>query len=188
MFERFTDRIRKVMALANDEAKRFNHEYVGTEHILLGLVREGSGQGANVLNGLNIDLEKIRLEVEKLVKSGPNMVTTLGRLPHTPRAQKVIESAIESARKFNREDVGTENLLYGLVEERDGVAANVLMNLGLYLEDVETQIEVLYDGSRDQVPQETERDGYCCSIKRFRKNSGDIPRLWSFCYKRIKAL
>ncbi len=79
MFERLTDRARKVMALANQEAQRFNHEYIGTEHILLGLVKEGSGVGANVLKNLDIDLRKVRLEVEKLVKSGPEMVT-MGKL------------------------------------------------------------------------------------------------------------
>jgi len=97
MFERFTDRARKVMALANQEAQRFNHEYIGTEHILLGLVKEGSGVGANVLKNLDVDLRKVRLEVEKLVKSGPDMVT-MGKLPQTPRAKKVIEYAIEEAR------------------------------------------------------------------------------------------
>src|SRR5438094_373804 len=94
MFERFTDRARKVMALANQEAQRFNHEYIGTEHILLGLVKEGSGVGANVLKNLDVDLRKVRLEVEKLVKSGPDMVT-MGKLPHTPRAKQVIERVIQ---------------------------------------------------------------------------------------------
>src|ERR1044071_1915672 len=89
MYERFTDRGRKVMQLANQEAQRFNHEYIGTEHILLGLVKEGSGVAANVLKNLDIDLRKIRLEVEKIVMSGPDMVK-MGRLPQTPRAKKVI--------------------------------------------------------------------------------------------------
>ena len=112
MFERFTDRARKVMALANQEAQRFNHEYIGTEHILLGLVKEGSGVGANVLKNLDVDLQKVRLEVEKLVKSGPDMVT-MGKLPQTPRAKKVIEYAIEEARNLNHNYVGTEHLLLG---------------------------------------------------------------------------
>src|SRR3954464_11780339 len=90
MYERFTDRARKVMQLANQEAQRFNHEYIGTEHVLLGLVKEGSGVAANVLKNLEIDLRKIRLEVEKIVQSGPDMVT-MGKLPQTPRAKKVIE-------------------------------------------------------------------------------------------------
>ncbi len=139
MFERFTDRARKVMALANQEAQRFNHEYIGTEHILLGLVKEGSGVGANVLKNLEVDLRKVRLEVEKLVKSGPNMVT-MGKLPQTPRAKKVIEYAIEEARNLNHNYVGTEHLLLGLLREQDGVAAQVLMNLGLKLEEVREEV------------------------------------------------
>lgn len=139
MFERFTDRARKVMALANQEAQRFNHEYIGTEHILLGLVKEGSGVGANVLKNLDVDLRKVRLEVEKLVKSGPDMVT-MGKLPQTPRAKKVIEYAIEEARNLNHNYVGTEHLLLGLLREHEGVAAQVLMNLGLKLDDVREEV------------------------------------------------
>jgi len=139
MFERLTDRARKVMALANQEAQRFNHEYIGTEHILLGLVKEGSGVGANVLKNLGIDLRKVRLEVEKLVKSGPEMVT-MGKLPQTPRAKKVIEYAIEEARNLNHNYVGTEHLLLGLLREQDGVAAQVLLNLGLKLEEVREEV------------------------------------------------
>ena len=139
MFERLTDRARKVMALANQEAQRFNHEYIGTEHILLGLVKEGSGVGANVLKNLDIDLRKVRLEGEKLVKSGPEMVT-MGKLPQTPRAKKVIEYAIEEARNLNHNYVGTEHLLLGLLREHDGVAAQVLMNLGLKLEEVRDEV------------------------------------------------
>src|SRR5919199_574737 len=139
MFERFTDRARKVMALANQEAQRFNHEYIGTEHILLGLVKEGSGVGANVLKNLDVDLRKVRLEVEKLVKSGPDMVT-MGKLPQTPRAKKVIEYAIEEARNLNHNYVGTEHLLLGLLREQEGVAAQVLMNLNLKLDEVREEV------------------------------------------------
>jgi ATP-dependent Clp protease ATP-binding subunit ClpC len=139
MYERFTDRARKVMQLANQEAQRFNHEYIGTEHILLGLVKEGSGVAANVLKNLDIDLRKIRLEVEKIVQSGPDMVT-LGKLPQTPRAKKVIEYSIEEARNLNHNYVGTEHLLLGLLREQEGVAAQVLMNLGLKLEDVREEV------------------------------------------------
>ena len=139
MFERFTDRARKVMALANQEAQRFNHEYIGTEHILLGLVKEGSGVGANVLKNLDVDIKKLRLEVEKLVKSGPDMVT-MGKLPHTPRAKKVIECAIEEARSLNHNYIGTEHLLLGLLRETEGVAAQVLMSMGLKLEDIRQEV------------------------------------------------
>ncbi len=139
MFERFTDRARKVMQLANQEAQRFNHEYIGTEHILLGLVKEGSGVAANVLKNLDVDLRKIRIEVEKIVQTGPDMVT-MGKLPQTPRAKKVIEYAMEEARNLNHNYVGTEHLLLGLLREQEGVAAQVLMNLGLKLEEVREEV------------------------------------------------
>ncbi len=157
MFERLTDRARKVMALANQEAQRLNHEYIGTEHILLGLVKEGSGVGANVLKNLDIDLRKVRLEVEKLVKSGPEMVT-MGKLPQTPRAKKVIEYAIEEARNLNHNYVGTEHLLLGLLREHDGVAAQVLMNLGLKLEEVREEVLNLLGagGEAEEAPPQTE--------------------------------
>ena len=139
MYERFTDRARKVMQLANQEAQRFNHEYIGTEHVLLGLVKEGSGVAANVLKNLEVDLRKIRIEVEKIVQSGPDMVT-MGKLPQTPRAKKVIEYAMEEARNLNHNYVGTEHLLLGLLREQEGVAAQVLMNLALKLEDVRDEV------------------------------------------------
>ncbi len=139
MYERFTDRARKVMQLANQEAQRFNHEYIGTEHVLLGLIKEGSGVAANVLKNLDIDLRKIRMEVEKLVQSGPDMVT-MGKLPQTPRAKKVIEYSMEEARNLNHNYVGTEHILLGLLREQEGVAAQVLMNLGLKLEDVREEV------------------------------------------------
>jgi len=139
MFERFTDRARKVMHLANQEAQRFNHEYVGTEHMLLGLIKEGSGVAANVLKNLEIDLRKIRNEVEKIVQAGPEMVT-MGKLPQTPRAKKAIEYAIEEARNLNHNYVGTEHLLLGLLREQEGVAAQVLLNLQLKLDEVREEV------------------------------------------------
>jgi len=151
MFERFTDRARKVMALANQEAQRFNHEYIGTEHVLLGLVKEGSGVGATVLKNLDVDIKKLRLEVEKLVKSGPDMVT-MGKLPQTPRAKKVIEYAIEEARALNHNYVGTEHILLGLLRETEGIAAQVLMNLGLKLEDVRQEVLNLLGAGVDDSP------------------------------------
>jgi ATP-dependent Clp protease ATP-binding subunit ClpC len=172
MFERFTDRARKVMALANQEAQRFNHEYIGTEHILLGLVKEGSGVGANVLKNLDVDLRKVRLEVEKLVKSGPDMVT-MGKLPQTPRAKKVIEYAIEEARNLNHNYVGTEHLLLGLLREHDGVAAQVLMNLGLKLEEVREEVlNLLGAGVESEEPQQQEKQG--------QKGKSKTPALDSF--------
>src|SRR5579884_3596368 len=151
MYERFTDRARKVMQLANQEAQRFNHEYIGTEHILLGLVKEGSGTAAQVLKNLDIDLRKIRLEVEKIVQSGPDMVT-MGKLPQTPRAKKVIEYSIEEARFLNHNYVGTEHLLLGLVREEEGVAAQVLMNLGLNLNSVRAEVLNLLGQGHEREP------------------------------------
>ncbi len=158
MYERFTDRARKVMQLANQEAQRFNHEYIGTEHILLGLVKEGTGVAANVLKNLDIDLRKIRLEVEKIVQAGPDMVT-MGRLPQTPRAKKVIEYSIEEARNLNHNYVGTEHLLLGLLREQEGVAAQVLMNLGLKLEDVREEVLNLLGHNMDPSEGSTSGSG-----------------------------
>jgi ATP-dependent Clp protease ATP-binding subunit ClpC len=157
MYERFTDRARKVMQLANQEAQRFNHEYIGTEHILLGLVKEGSGVAANVLKNLDIDLRKIRLEVEKIVQHGPGgEQVVMGRLPHTPRAKKVIEYSVEEARNLSHNYVGTEHLLLGLLREQEGVAAQVLMNLGLKLEDVREEVLNLLGHN---MPNESESGG-----------------------------
>src|SRR6476619_6238202 len=157
MYERFTDRARKMMQIANQEAKRFNHEYIGTEHVLLGLIKEGSGVAANVLKNLDVDLRKIRLEVEKLVQSGPDMVT-MGKLPQTPRAKKVIEYSMEEARNLNHNYVGTEHILLGLLREQEGVAAQVLMNLGLKLEEVREEVLNLL-GHGIEGAEGTERGG-----------------------------
>ena len=139
MYEKFTDRARKVMQLSNQEAQRFNHEYIGTEHVLLGLVKEGSGVAATVLRNLGIDLRKIRLEVEKLVQCGPDP-NAIGNVPQTPRAKKVIEYAMLEARELRHGYVGTEHILLGLFREQEGVAAQVLMNLGLKLVEVRQEV------------------------------------------------
>ena len=139
MFDRFTDRARKVMALAREEARRFNHEYIGTEHILLGLVKEGSGVAANVLQNLDIELKKVRLEVENIVQTGPDLIS-VGQLPFTPRVKKALEFSMEEARSLGHNYIGTEHLLLGLIREQEGVAAQVLLNLGLKLEDVREEI------------------------------------------------
>ena len=156
MFDRFTDRAKKVMNLARQEAQRFNHEYLGTEHILLGLVQEGSGVAANVLKNMGIDLTKIRSEVEKIVKTGPSMVT-MGQLPFTPRAKKVLELSMEEAGNLGHNYIGTEHLLLGLIKENEGIAAQVLMNLGVKLEDVRE--EVLDFLGADSNEEEDEESG-----------------------------
>ncbi len=139
MFDRFTDRARKVMNLAKQEAQRLNHEYIGTEHILLGLIQEGSGVAASVLKNLGIDLKKIRSEIEKIVKGSPTMVT-MGSLPFTPRAKKVLELSLEEASQLGHNYIGTEHLLLGLIKENEGIAARVLTNLGVKLEEVREEV------------------------------------------------
>jgi ATP-dependent Clp protease ATP-binding subunit ClpC len=139
MFNRFTERARKVIILAKEEARRFNHDYIGTEHILLGLVREGEGVAAAVLQKLGVSLENIRLEIEKLVQPGPT-TQIIGDIPFTPRAKKALELAAEEARSLGHNYIGTEHLLLGLIKENEGVASQVLLNLGLDLNTVRNEV------------------------------------------------
>ncbi|KPK40509.1 MAG: hypothetical protein AMJ78_07105 [Omnitrophica WOR_2 bacterium SM23_29] len=139
MFSRFTERARKVIILAKEEAKRFNHDYIGTEHILLGLIKEGEGVAAAVLQNLGLSLEAIRLEVEKLVQPGPPTVVS-GDIPFTPKAKKVIELATDEARNLGHNYIGTEHLLLGLIREGEGVASQALTNLGLDLNRVRQEV------------------------------------------------
>ncbi len=139
MFNRFTERARKVILLAKEEAKRFNHDYIGTEHILLGLIREGEGVAAAVLQNLGLSPEGIRIEVEKLVQPGPTTIVS-GDIPFTPKAKKVIELAMDEARNLGHNYIGTEHLLLGLIREGEGVAAQVLQNLGLDLNKVRGEV------------------------------------------------
>jgi len=129
MHDRFTERVRKVMYLAREEAGRLQHDYIGTEHLLLGIVREGEGIAATVLSNLGLDLDQIRQAVESMV-SGSGGTLTIGEIPFTPRAKRVLELAVEEARLLGHNYVGTEHLLLGLIREGEGVAARVLMDLG----------------------------------------------------------
>jgi ATP-dependent Clp protease ATP-binding subunit ClpC len=138
MYERFTERARKVMQLANQESRRFEHSYIGTEHILLGLVREGTGVAVRVLRNLDIDPLKIQAEVEKALPPGLDLAML--NFPQTPRAKKVIEYSIEEARNFRHDHVGTEHLLLGLIREQGGLAGQILLSLGVKLEDVRKEI------------------------------------------------
>lgn len=133
-YDRFTDRARKVMTFANMEAQKFNHEYIGTEHILLGLLRVEGGKARNVLDAMCVSQPALSAAIARIVKPGPNMVT-MGKLPQTPRAKKVVEHAIAEACRQGQSYVGTEHLLIGLAIEREGIAAGVLSGLGL-TEDV----------------------------------------------------
>jgi ATP-dependent Clp protease ATP-binding subunit ClpC len=130
MHDKFTERVRKVIYLAREEAARLQHDYIGTEHLLLGVIREGEGIAATVLNNLGLDLDRIRQEVENMVSpSGGTM--TIGEIPFTPRAKRVLELAVEEARTLGHNYVGTEHLLLGLIREGEGVAAKVLLELGV---------------------------------------------------------
>ena len=139
MFNRFTERARKVIILAKEEARRFNHDYIGTEHILLGLIREGEGVAATVLQKIGISLENIRLEIEKLVQPGPT-TQIIGDIPFTPRAKKALELAAEEARALGHNYIGTEHLLLGLIREGEGIASQVLLNLGMDLNTVRNEV------------------------------------------------
>src|ERR671914_2960659 len=130
----FTERVRKVLAMAREEAARLHHEYVGTEHILLGLIREGEGVAAAVLQNLQVDLDEIQQKIEEQVKKGKATQTTGPDLPYTSRAKKVLELAMSEARELNHSYVGTEHLLLGLLREEKGIAAQVLTDAGVNLD------------------------------------------------------
>jgi ATP-dependent Clp protease ATP-binding subunit ClpC len=145
MFDRFTERVRKVIQLAREEAMRFNHDYIGTEHLLLGLVKEGEGIAAAALANLGVDLKTLRLEIEKLVEQGPSTVS-VGEIPFNPQAKKVLELAVEEARKFGHNYIGTEHLLLGLIKEGEGIAAHVLDNMKVDVEKVQREVVKLLGG------------------------------------------
>jgi ATP-dependent Clp protease ATP-binding subunit ClpC len=155
-FDKFTDRARKVLTLAQDEAQRFNHNYIGTEHLLLGLVREGEGVAARVLENMNVELAKVRTAVEFIIGRGDRPV--VGEVGLTPRAKRVIELAIDEARRLGHNYIGTEHLLLGLVREGEGIAAGVLESLGVNLDKVRHEvIRVLSQSSSSGPAQETKR-------------------------------
>jgi len=158
MFNRFTERARKVILLAKEEAKRFNHDYMGTEHILLGLIREGEGVAAAVLQNLGLSPESIRIEVEKLVQPGPTTLVS-GDIPFTPKAKKVIELAMDEARNLGHNYIGTEHLLLGLIREGEGVAAQVFQNLGLGLDKVRAEVMNLLGSGSPAQPEVTGQGG-----------------------------
>src|SRR3954449_12904140 len=137
-FDKFTERARKVLQLAQEEAQRFNHNYIGTEHLLLGLVREGEGVAAKVLANLGVELNKVRSAVEFIIGRGDR--TVAGDIGLTPRAKKVIELSVDEARRLNHHYIGTEHLLLGLVREGEGIAAGVLESLGVSLDKVRSQV------------------------------------------------
>src|SRR5213082_2243573 len=145
MFERFTDRARRVVVLAQEEARMLNHNYIGTEHILLGLIHEGEGVAAKALESLGISLEAVRQQVKEIIGQGQAAPT--GHIPFTPRAKKVLELSLREALQLGHNYIGTEHILLGLIREGEGVAAQVLQKLGADLNRVRRQVIQLLSGS-----------------------------------------
>ena len=146
MFERFTDRARRVVVLAQEEARMLNHNYIGTEHILLGLIHEGEGVAAKALESLNISLEAVRQQVEEIIGQGQAAPT--GHIPFTPRAKKVLELSLREALQLGHNYIGTEHILLGLIREGEGIAAQVLQKLGADLNRVRQTVVQLLSGYR----------------------------------------
>jgi ATP-dependent Clp protease ATP-binding subunit ClpC len=184
MFDRFTDRARRVIILARKEADRFNHNYIGTEHLLLGLIRLGQGVAVNVLRRMGLDFETIRMEVEKAVGRGPE-TKIIGDVPLTARAKKVIELAVEEARNLNHTYIGTEHLLLGLLQEEEGVAAKILRSLNVDVE--QTRREVLAElhatmgppsgeEAEEQMKAEAAASSKYPALKAFGRNLTELAR------------
>src|SRR3954464_15124202 len=150
MFERFTDRARRVVVLAQEEARMLNHNYIGTEHILLGLIHEGEGVAAKALESLNISLEAVRQQVEEIIGQGQAAPT--GHIPFTPRAKKVLELSLREALQLGHNYIGTEHILLGLIREGEGVAAQVLQKLGADLNRVRQTVIQLLHGYQGKEP------------------------------------
>jgi hypothetical protein len=150
MFERFTDRARRVVVLAQEEARMLNHNYIGTEHLLLGLIHEGEGVAARALESLGISLDAVRLQVEGIIGQGQEAPS--GHIPFTPRAKKVLELSLREALQLGHNYIGTEHLLLGLIREGDGVAAQVLVQLGADLNSVRQQVIELLHAHQAEEP------------------------------------
>jgi ATP-dependent Clp protease ATP-binding subunit ClpC len=148
MFERFTDRARRVIVLAQEEARMLNHNYIGTEHILLGLVHEGEGVGARTLESLDVSLEAVRQQVEEIIGRGQQAPS--GHIPFTPRAKNVLQLSLNEAVQLGHDYVGTEHILLGLIREGEGVAAQVLVRLGAELDRVRQQVIQVLSAYRPQ--------------------------------------
>ena len=175
----FTDRVRKVLQMAREEAARLHHEYVGTEHILLGLIREGEGVAAAVLQNLNVDLEEIQQKIEETVKKGKAAAATGPGLPYTSRAKKVLELAMTEARELNHSYVGTEHLLLGLLREEKGIAAQVLTDAGVNLEQSRAETLRLLGSDMPQPQQPGSSPAPAAAPKSEKKSK--TPALDHFC-------
>jgi ATP-dependent Clp protease ATP-binding subunit ClpC len=148
MFQRFTDRARRVVVMAQEEARMLDHTYIGTEHILLGLVREGEGSAAKALESLGISLDTVRQQVEEIIGRGEQAPS--GHIPFTPRAKNVLQLSLSEARQLGHDYIGTEHILLGLIREGEGVAAQVLVRLGAELDRVRQQVIQLISSYRPQ--------------------------------------
>src|SRR5216683_134698 len=175
----FTDRVRKVLQMAREEAARLHHEYVGTEHILLGLIREGEGVAAAVLTNLNVDLEEIQQKIEETVKKGKAAAAAGPDLPYTSRAKKVLELAMSEARELNHSYVGTEHLLLGLLREEKGIAAQVLTDAGVNLEQARAETLRLLGSEMPSGPAPSGAGAQPASPKSEKKSK--TPALDHFC-------
>ncbi|MEZ5065185.1 MAG: ATP-dependent Clp protease ATP-binding subunit [bacterium] len=166
MQDRFTERVRKVMYLAREEAGRLHHDYIGTEHLLLGIIREGEGIAATVLSNLGLDLDTIRQSIENMVPTSGGTLT-IGEIPFTPRAKRVLELSVEEARLFGHNYVGTEHLLLGLIREGEGVAARVLMELGADRKRVREETLKLLGGSTQGSAKAAEKKSETPALDQF---------------------
>jgi ATP-dependent Clp protease ATP-binding subunit ClpC len=157
MFERFTDRARRVVILAQEEARVLSHDYIGTEHILLGLIGEGEGVAVRALESLGISFEVVRQQVEEIIGEGEH--APVGHIPFTPRAKRVLELSLRESLQLGHNYIGTEHILLGLIREGEGVAARVLVTLGADLNRVRQQVIQLHDGLRG-----AEREGWATAV------------------------
>ena len=170
MFERFTDRARRVVVLAQEEARMLNHNYIGTEHLLLGLIHEGQGVAARALESLGVSLEAVRAQVEQIIGQGQEAPS--GHIPFTPRAKKVLELSLRESRQLGHDYIGTEHLLLGLIREGSGVAAQVLVRLGADLNRTRQQVVQLLHGRQgedvtsEDLPLPGDAPAYAGSLER----------------------
>src|SRR6184192_1814788 len=185
----FTPRAQQVLALARKEADRFNHNFVGTEHLLLGLIKLGQGVAVNVLQKMGLDLETVRMEVEKQVGTGPDQ-KMIGNIPYTPRVKKVLALAAREAKSLNHTYIGTEHILLGLLREGDGVAPRVLKNLGVEIEatrkGILEELDANFKPQSGGIPKiETTVDISSESISQFRR---DLATAGNFTPRAQQAL
>src|SRR5690554_770205 len=174
MFGRFTERAQKVVVLSQEEARRLGHNVVGTEHILLGLAAKGEGVAARALQAIGISLEKVRAEVEKVIGRGEGAMQ--GNIGFTPRAKRVLELAFDEARQLGHTYIGTEHILLGLIREGEGIAAQILRNLGADLESMRTQVIELLGGSVYPGTKQGTRKSKTPTLEQFGRDLTDMAR------------